>query len=169
MPGQLQHEARDPQPPARRIDQLQPAARLDLLPRARAPVDHAAQHICFGRVGRLLQALACSGLAVGAYLRVEALLVLAEAVEAFLALGVVGVVWVGQVLRERCAQKMLVLEAGCAECGGGCWARRRREGARDSVLPGRGGFSVCCDGRVGDVAILLAVSDYYLVYGSGGK
>jgi hypothetical protein len=47
------------------------------------------------RVGGLLEALADSGFTLLAYLWIEALLVLAEAVEALLALGVVRVVGVG--------------------------------------------------------------------------
>jgi hypothetical protein len=61
-------------------------------------------------------------------------------------------------LRERCAQQVLVLEAGCAEGGVGGRAQGRREGALDCVLSGGGGFSVCGDGRVRDIAVLLSIS-----------
>ncbi len=161
VPGQLQHQRGDPQPPSAGIEQVQPAPRLDGLPLGGAPVEHAAQDVGLCGVGGLLEALAHARLALGADLRVEALLVLAEAVEAPLALGVVGVVGVGQVLGERGAQQVLVLEAGGAEDAVGAGAGRargRREGARagEGVLA-RGGLLVGGDGGVGDVAILVEV------------
>lgn len=156
VPCKLQHKPRDPQPLARRVEALQPAARRHALAGARAAVEHAPQQVCLGGIGGLLEALAHPRLALGAYLRVEALLVLAEAVEALLALGVVGVVGVGEVLRERCAQQVLVLEAGGAKGGVAGRARGGRDGARDGVLA-RGGLLLGCDGRVGDVAVLELV------------